>query len=87
MPKPAESVPSATPRPRGRASDAARFARMAGSSIAAPSAAGWVTDFLNAAYFARREADRAGGTPAQRAGRGGVQSRVREVAPGAWGPA
>ena len=58
MPKPAESVPSATPRSRGRASDAARFARMAGSSIAAPSAAGWVTDFLNAAYFARPEADR-----------------------------
>jgi hypothetical protein len=30
-----------------------RFARMAGSSIAAPDAAGWVTDFLNAAYFRR----------------------------------
>ena len=30
-----------------------RTARMSGSSIAAPSAAGWVTDFLNAAYFAR----------------------------------
>ena len=27
--------------------------RMGGSSIAAPSAAGWVTDFLNAAYYAR----------------------------------
>ncbi len=26
---------------------------MPGSSVAAPSAAGWVTDFLNAAYFAR----------------------------------
>lgn len=35
-----------------------RFARMAGSSIAAPSAAGWVTDFLNAAYYARRPQDR-----------------------------
>jgi hypothetical protein len=58
MTKPADSAPTATPRPRGRASDAARFARMAGSSIAAPSAAGWVTDFLNAAYFARPEADR-----------------------------
>jgi hypothetical protein len=34
-------------------SGALRFARMAGSSIAAPGAAGWVTDFLNAAYFAR----------------------------------
>ena len=38
-----------------------RFARMAGSSIAAPDAAGWITDFLNAAYYrrapARREVD------------------------------
>ena len=32
-----------------------RFARMAGSSIATPGAAGWVTDFVNAAYFARPE--------------------------------
>lgn len=30
-----------------------RFARMAGSSIAGPDAAGWVTDFLNAAYYRR----------------------------------
>lgn len=30
-----------------------RFARMAGSSIAAPDAAGWITDFLNAAYYRR----------------------------------
>ncbi len=30
-----------------------RFARMSGSSIAAPGALGWVTDFLNSAYFAR----------------------------------
>jgi hypothetical protein len=29
------------------------LARMGGSSIAAPSAAGWITDFLNAAYYAR----------------------------------
>jgi len=28
-------------------------ARMTGTSISAPDAAGWVTDFLNAAYFAR----------------------------------
>ncbi len=28
-------------------------AQMPGSSVAAPSAAGWVTDFLNAAYYAR----------------------------------
>ncbi len=34
----------------------ATFARLAGSSIAGPDAAGWVTDFLNAAYF-RREPD------------------------------
>jgi hypothetical protein len=37
---------------------ALRFARMAGSSIAAPAAAWWVTDFLNAAYYARREDER-----------------------------
>lgn len=30
-----------------------RVARMPGSSIAAPDAAGWVTDFLNAAYYRR----------------------------------
>jgi hypothetical protein len=35
-----------------------RFARMAGSSIAGPDAAAWVTDFLNAAYYARPEEDR-----------------------------
>jgi len=29
------------------------LARMGGTSIAAPSAAGWVTDFLNASYYAR----------------------------------
>jgi hypothetical protein len=33
-------------------------ARMAGSSIATPGAAGWVTDFLNAAYFARPAGER-----------------------------
>jgi hypothetical protein len=31
-----------------------RVARMTGTSISTPDAAGWVTDFLNAAYFARR---------------------------------
>ena len=36
---------------------AVRFARMAGSSLAAPDAAGWVTDFLNAAYYARGDRD------------------------------
>ena len=35
-----------------------RFARMAGSSIAAPGAIAWVTDFLNAAYYAREEDER-----------------------------
>lgn len=34
------------------------FARMAGSSIAAPDAAPWITDFLNAAYLRRDEDDR-----------------------------
>jgi hypothetical protein len=31
-----------------------RFAHMSGSSVVAPDAAAWVTDFLNAAYFRRR---------------------------------
>ena len=31
-----------------------RFARMAGSSLAQPDAAPWVTDFLNATYDRRR---------------------------------
>ena len=35
-----------------------RFARMAGSSIAARDAAIWVTDFLNAAYYRRPAAER-----------------------------
>ncbi|MEA2323295.1 MAG: hypothetical protein QOD81_3145, partial [Solirubrobacteraceae bacterium] len=30
-----------------------RIVRMGGSSIAAPGSAAWLTDFLNAAYFAR----------------------------------
>lgn len=37
----------------------ARFTRMAGSSIAAPDAAGWITDFLNAAYYRRDPGERA----------------------------
>lgn len=36
----------------------ARFARLSGWSIAAPDAAGWVTDFLNAAYYRRRPEER-----------------------------
>ena len=35
------------------ARDQAPFLRMLGSSIARPDAAGWVTDFLNAAYYRR----------------------------------
>jgi hypothetical protein len=35
-----------------------QFMRLAGSSIAAPSAAGWVTDFLNAAYYRRAPTER-----------------------------
>ncbi len=35
-------------------SPAVRFARMTGSSVATPDAAGWITDFLNAAYYRRR---------------------------------
>jgi hypothetical protein len=42
---------------RASASPQFRFARMTGSSIAGPDAAGWITDFLNAAYY-RREPDR-----------------------------
>lgn len=34
-------------------------ARMSGSSIAAPDAAGWITDFLNAAYYRRPAGERA----------------------------
>lgn len=35
-----------------------QFMRLAGSSIAAPTAAGWVTDFLNAAYYRRGVGER-----------------------------
>jgi hypothetical protein len=44
----------------GRASASAqlRFARMTGSSIAGPDAAGWITDFLNCAYYRRDPARR-----------------------------
>ncbi len=40
-------------------SPAVRFARMSGLSIAAPGAAAWVTDFLNAAYYQRPLDERA----------------------------
>jgi hypothetical protein len=44
----------------GRAigAEQATFARLAGWSIAGPDAAGWITDFLNAAYYRRPEASR-----------------------------
>lgn len=35
-----------------------RFVRMAGSSIAAPGAMGWVTDFLDASFYARAREER-----------------------------
>ena len=35
-----------------------RFARMTGSSIAGRDAAGWMTDFLNAAYYRRPVSER-----------------------------
>jgi hypothetical protein len=44
----------------GRLLDRGRvqFMRLAGSSIAAPAAAGWITDFLNAAYYRRADSAR-----------------------------
>ncbi|QEC50371.1 hypothetical protein FSW04_24155 [Baekduia soli] len=44
--------------PPARGSGPLAFARMAGSSIAAPDAAPWVTDFLNAAYYRRAPGER-----------------------------
>ena len=55
---------------RAPGSRAARFARMAGSTLAAPDAAGWVTDFLNAAYYARPARRPRRRRPAPRARRG-----------------
>ncbi len=46
---PVSDAATAAPRPGGPL----RFARMTGSSIAGRDAAGWVTDFLNAAYYRR----------------------------------
>ncbi len=42
----------------GTRSGPLQFAAMAGSSIGTPAAAGWVTDFLNAAYYAHPPASR-----------------------------
>jgi len=48
------AVAAATAARRAWRSPAAYMARMTGTSISAPDAVGWVTDFLNAAYYARR---------------------------------
>lgn len=45
-------------RRRGPLGRTVGLARMAGTSIAAPDAAPWVTDFLNAAYYARPRDER-----------------------------
>jgi hypothetical protein len=54
---PAPDAPTTTARTERR-SGPLQFAGMAGSSIATPGAAGWVTDFLNAAYYAHPPASR-----------------------------
>ena len=43
---------------RGIGTEQAMFSRQTGWSIARPDAAGWVTDFLNAAYYRRDPAER-----------------------------
>ena len=48
------AVAAAAAARRAWRSPPAYLARMSGSSISAPDAVGWVTDFLNAAYYARR---------------------------------
>ncbi len=47
-----------TAAPAAKPGGPLRFARMTGSSIAGRDAAGWVTDFLNAAYYRRGIDDR-----------------------------
>ncbi len=56
----ASAVGGITTWAAGRAlrSSPVRLARMAGVSIAAPDAAGWITDFCNAAYYARARKER-----------------------------
>src|SRR5689334_22853459 len=57
----AEHIDDPLPHPAGLAGKPGgplRFARMTGSSIAGRDAAGWVTDFLNAAYYRRPVAHR-----------------------------
>jgi hypothetical protein len=43
---------------RIRSSGVTRTASLAGSTLAAPTAAAWITDFLNASYYAKDPADR-----------------------------
>lgn len=50
--------PDPPPARTGEVVSSLQLARMPGSSIAAGSAAAWVTDFLNAAYYAHPPADR-----------------------------
>jgi hypothetical protein len=47
-------VAAATAAHRAWRSPPMHLARMSGTSISGPEAVGWVTDFLNAAYYARR---------------------------------
>src|SRR3954465_9777149 len=46
-----DDAPASAPGAEAPRSSPLRFARMSGSSIAGRDAAGWVTDFLNAAYY------------------------------------
>jgi len=48
-----DDAPASAPGAEAPRSSPLRFARMTGSSIAGRDAAGWVTDFLNAAYYRR----------------------------------
>src|SRR5919107_1061070 len=48
------AVAAASAARRAWRAPAVQLARMSGTSISGPDAIGWVTDFLNAAYYARR---------------------------------
>ena len=58
VPEHLDDTASGRRRAGGQAGGPLRFARMTGSSIAGRDAAGWVTDFLNAAYYRRPVAER-----------------------------
>ena len=53
MPEHLDDTASDAAAPAAKPGGPLRFARMTGSSIAGRDAAGWVTDFLNAAYYRR----------------------------------